>query len=339
MNEMEFIDKKDLRDQAINRVEVLDKVKKLFLIPNMEVMTIGQVAEYYEVDIEVIKKCHTNNKEELDLDGVYLKTSKDFLKGNYFPLKLGQGRVGFQIDSDTTLVIPNRGIRCFSKRAVLRIGMLLRDSQIAKEVRTQLLNVFEHSSDEQKTIEIDNEQELFMRFAKAAIEGEKEDLLFAAQEVFQYKNRHIAKLQQEKQELTDNNKMLSAQILEWDDRAKLNKAIRVIAGFRQVPFGYIWKELYNELLYKHHISLSQRGGKPYIQHVRQNEWDKVQQSLCAICEDNGISISRVMWKVKHDIANKFENDTSIGGEVEYQEENKNEEVVTEFLDSKEDVNV
>lgn len=339
MNEMEFIDKKDLRDQAINRVEVLDKVKKLFLIPRMEVMTAGQVAEYYEVPIETVNTCYLRNKNEINEDGMSIKTAKDFLNVHLEHLEKTKFSNTFQINENTTLVIPNRGIRCFSKRAVLRIGMLLRDSQIAKEVRTQLLNVFEHSTDEQKTIEINNEQELFMKFAKAAIDGDKEDLLFAAQEVFQYKNRHIAKLQQEKQELTDNNKMLSAQILEWDDRAKLNKAIRVIAGFRQVPFGYIWKELYNELLYKHHISLSQRGGKPYIQHVRQNEWDKVQQSLCAICEDNGISISRVMWKVKHDIANKFENDTSIGGEVEYQEENKNEEVVTEFLDSKEDVNV
>ena len=309
MKEMEFIDKKDLRDKAIERVEVLDKVKKLFLIPNMKVMTIGQVAEYYEVDVEVIKKCHVNNKEELDSDGVYMKTSKDFLKGNYFPLKLGQGRVGFQIDSETTLVIPNRGIRCFSKRAVLRIGMLLRDSEVAKEVRTQLLNVFEHSDEEQKVTEINSEQDLYTRFAKAAIEGTKEDLLYAANEVFQYKNRYIKELEQNNKELTENNKMLSAEILEWGERAKLNKAIRIIAGFRNVPFGYVWKELYQELLYKHHIALTQRGTKPYIQYIKENEWPMVQQSLAAICEDNGVSISRVMWKVKHDIVDKFDDDS------------------------------
>lgn len=42
-------------------------------------------------------------------------------------------------------MIPNRGIRCFSKRAVLRFGMLLRDSEVAKEVRTQLLNIKEEA--------------------------------------------------------------------------------------------------------------------------------------------------------------------------------------------------
>lgn len=320
MNEMEFIDKKDLRDQAINRVEVLDKVKKLFLIPNMEVMTIGQVAEYYEVDVEAIKSCYKRNQNEINEDGTHVKTSKDFLTVHFEPLKLGQGRVGFQIDSDTTLVIPNRGIRCFSKRAVLRIGMLLRDSEIAKEVRTQLLNIFEHSTDEQKTIEINNEQELFMKFAKAAIDGDKEDLLFAAQEVFQYKNRHIEELKKHNKELKTENKMLTAQILEWGERSKLNKAIRVIAGFRNVPFGYVWKELYQELLYKHHIGLTQRGDKPYIQYIREDEWPIVQQSLAAICEDNGVSISRVMWKVKHDIVQKFENVEDFSGESEAAQE-------------------
>lgn len=307
MKEMEFIDKKDLRDQAIERVEVLDKVKKLFLIPKMEVMTIGQVAEYYEVDVEIIKKCHQRNHNEIDEDGVYMKTSKDFLKGHFVPLETDKGGSTFKIDENITLKIPNRGIRCFSKRAILRIGMLLRDSEVAKEVRTQLLNVFEHSTEKQKVTEINNEQDLYTRFAKAAIEGTKEDLLYAANEVFQYKNRHIEELKKSNQELAESNKMLTAEILNWGERASLNKAIRIIAGFRNVPFGYVWKELYQELLYKHHISLSQRGNKPLIQHIKENEWSMVQQSLAAICENNGISISRVMWKMKHDIVDKFDN--------------------------------
>lgn len=55
MNEQEFIDKKDLRDKAIEKVEVLDKVKRLFMIPSMAMMTVGQVAEYYEVPVETLK--------------------------------------------------------------------------------------------------------------------------------------------------------------------------------------------------------------------------------------------------------------------------------------------
>ena len=100
----------------------------------------------------------------------------------------------------------------------------------------------------------------------------------------------------------------------------MDKAIRVIAGFRNVPFGYVWKELYQELLYKHHIGLTQRAHKPYIQYIREDEWPIVQQSLAAICEDNGVSISRVMWKVKHDIVQKFENVEDFSGESEAAQE-------------------
>ena len=52
----------------------------------------------------------------------------------------------------------NRGLKVFPQRAIPRIGMLLRDSDVAKEVRTQLLNIEEKASGETKTHDIDEEQ-------------------------------------------------------------------------------------------------------------------------------------------------------------------------------------
>lgn len=43
--------------------------------------------------------------------------------------------------------ISNSGLVLFPKRAILRVGMLLRDSEIAKEVRTRLLDVFHDASE------------------------------------------------------------------------------------------------------------------------------------------------------------------------------------------------
>lgn len=347
-NEEEFIDKKDLRDQAIDRVEVLDKVKELFLIPKMELMTTNQVADYYEVGLNIIKMCYQRNKAEIDEDGTVVKTKKDFnalaclkshdvtsdalmreSKGNELPesepyidevINTGSSGATYKFSNGIILKVQNRGIRCFSKRAVLRIGMLLRDSDVAKEVRTQLLNVFEKTSDEQKAADIEEEQDLYLKYAKAAIEGDKDDLLFAAQEVFNFKNRHIKMLQEKNDELRQDNQMLAAQILEWSERSKISKAVRVIAGLRKVPFGYVWRDLYQELLYKHHIGLTMRGKKPFIQHVREEEWPMVQQSLAAICEDHGISISKVLWKIKHDDPKKY-----IDKETEDDENSRNNE--------------
>lgn len=91
---------------------------------------------------------------------------------------------------------------------------------------------------------------------------------------------------------------MAARILEWTDRQSVNKAVRTIAGRLCKPYGVIWKMLYDELRYKHGMGLSQRGASPFLQHVKDDEWPKVQQSLCAICEDSGLSPSKVMAEAK-----------------------------------------
>lgn len=284
MTEMNFVDSKDLREQNINRLEVLDKVKQLFLIPDMNVMTTKQVAEYYEVGVEAVQKCYQRNKVEIDGDGTTVKGIKDFLTGRNVQLESKQGKVVVQIDRTTTLEIPNRGIKCFSKRAILRIGMLLRDSNVAKEVRTQLLNTFENANSEQSTATIVEEENLWKDLYKAVASEDFTAETKAKSRIIAFQYRHIKKLEDEK-------KILTAEILKWDDRSKLNKAVRSIASARDVPFGYVWNELYNELLYKHHIGLKNRGNAPYIQHIKENEWALVQQSLAAICEKNAVSLN------------------------------------------------
>ena len=286
MNEVQLIENKFLRDQVSDRIEVLDKVKKLFLIPEWEMMTIRQVAEYYEVDQHVITVLYSRNKHEIDLDGVCMKSYKDFLTSQDVILEnKTKGKVTIRINDNITLEVPNRGIRCFSKRAILRIGMLLRDSEVAKEVRTQLLNTLEEATPEQKTTAIEIEASLQNELLQAVMSGDLEAETQAKTKIIAFQNRHI-------QQLENDQKILSAEILQWGDREKLNKAVRSIAFLRGVSVGKVWKELYNELLYKHHIGLQYRGRPPYIQHIKENEWPLVQQSLAAICIDHNISITK-----------------------------------------------
>lgn len=55
VNENELLEKKDLREEMIGKVEVLDKVKKLILLPDTEYATKKQVAKYYEVKVDAIE--------------------------------------------------------------------------------------------------------------------------------------------------------------------------------------------------------------------------------------------------------------------------------------------
>ena len=162
INESQLIEQKDLRQQYIDRIDVLEKVKALVMLTDVELMTVAQIADFYEVDIEAIQKTYQRNKIEITEDGVVNLNAK-FVTGHNVQLRNRtqmNGKCEIEFNDGTKVILPNRGTKAFSKRAILRIGMLLRDSEVAKEVRTQLLNTFENAPDELKVMCVDEELEI-----------------------------------------------------------------------------------------------------------------------------------------------------------------------------------
>lgn len=100
-----------------------------------------------------------------------------------------EGLIGQDVKLEKS--IPNRGMKLFSKRAVLNIGMLLRDSDIAKEVRSRLLDI-EYESDnaiqengntvkENIINEIDEEKALIIQRVEAEMAGDYETVCYKCQ--------------------------------------------------------------------------------------------------------------------------------------------------------------
>ncbi len=289
-----MVDNHDLRNELIARTEVLDKVKKLLLIPEMNCMTIRQVADYYEVDVDTIKRCCQRNRTEIEGDGVVNKTPKIFkeiLKGTTCSVKNFEqqnGKLVIQIDDNTRLEIPNRGIKCFSKRAILRIGMLLRDSKIAQEVRTQLLNIVEHTAEEKPellTQDIDDEEKLQAAIGKAFATGDIMEFATAAQAYTAFQRRHIDRIE-------TSNKLLTAEVLHISDRKMFNRVMRKFASTLHISFGVAFSMLYKQLSYRYGIDLKKRGDRktPYIQYIKDDEWDKVQKVIVAILEKYNVNV-------------------------------------------------
>lgn len=289
-----MVDNHDLRNELIARTEVLDKVKKLLLIPEMNCMTIRQVADYYEVDVDTIKRCCQRNRTEIEGDGVVNKTPKIFkeiLKGTTCSVKNFEqknGKLAIQIDDNTRLEIPNRGIKCFSKRAVLRIGMLLRDSKIAQEVRTQLLNIVEHTAEEKPellTQDIDDEEKLQAAIGKAFATGDIMEFATAAQAYTAFQRRHIDRIE-------TSNKLLTAEVLHISDRKMFNRVMRKFASTLHISFGVAFSMLYKQLSYRYGIDFKKRGDRktPYIQYIKDDEWDKIQKVIVAILEKYNVNV-------------------------------------------------
>jgi DNA-binding transcriptional regulator YhcF (GntR family) len=298
ITEEQLIENKSFRDKCVERIDVLDKIKKLFLIPGTELMTMRMIAKYFEVDVDTIKKCYQRHKDEIDEDGVSHKKHgeiKSLLKGQSVPIE-EESRMTTYVFPEIKfkLQVPNVGITVFSKRAVLRIGILLRDNPISKEIRTQLLNVFDGTDDKQKVIHLDEEKQLLLKVGEACVTRDIDTYVFAMQNYVDYLNRHNITLQEANKQLKADNKLLAKDTLTWGNRESLNSAIRSLAVKTGTDFPATWKMLYKELRYKHHISLKNRGKAPYIQHIKENEWSKVVKSFCALCESLDVSPSEIL---------------------------------------------
>jgi hypothetical protein len=134
-----FVEDVQLRNAYINRVETLDRVKILTMLPDDEHLTTKMISEYYLVEDVTIRQIIVRNNDELVQDGLKvvkgneLKHIKSTLLQNVTELK--------KIPSLTLL----------NRRCVLRIGMLLQKSEIAKQVRTYLLNVEQYSTQQHRS--------------------------------------------------------------------------------------------------------------------------------------------------------------------------------------------
>ncbi|MET9668150.1 hypothetical protein ABZY19_22725 [Streptomyces sp. NPDC006475] len=132
-----LLESRAMRDSVQGCVEALDKVKALALLPdNVHVSTEG-VARYFEVSTEVIKKLTQRHREELTENGMRILRGSDL--GEYQRDKLSLSSAA---DPGS---YPQRrsSLTLYTRRTVLNIAMLLRDSDIARRVRTYLLDAEE----------------------------------------------------------------------------------------------------------------------------------------------------------------------------------------------------
>ena len=119
------------RDTLAARTEVLDKVKVLSLLPDDMHATTEQVATFFEVDVEAIRWHVKMNREELESDGYRIVTR------SIFETEFG---------SLSNLSPQARQIALFNRRAMTRLAMLFRDSPVARQVRSHLLDIEESTA-------------------------------------------------------------------------------------------------------------------------------------------------------------------------------------------------
>ena len=250
MNEFDLVVNQELRQNMVERVEVLEQVKEILTLGTTDFVTVELAANYYEVEKTVIEKVIQRHKDEINSDGFRVYKSKELKEiletvGN---TKNGQN-VSFKI--------PPRGLRLIPKRALLRIGMLLRDSEIAKEVRTRLLDIVydaETKTDivEKVAEEARTEQQISEDLMKAILEGDLQKESFLKTELIGLKNKRIVQL--------ENTIVNSLTIKE--SKAVINKCVRTMSANKyNGMFGKAWNDFYKFANYKLKMNIHARNGE------------------------------------------------------------------------------
>lgn len=130
VHEGALLESQTLRASVARRTEALDKVKVLSLLPDGLHVTTRMVADYFEVTERAVNRLMQRHREELTENGMRtLRGSElEFFKRDILSLFPG------------SYPQPRSNLALFTRRAVLNVAMLLRDSDVARRVRTYLLD-------------------------------------------------------------------------------------------------------------------------------------------------------------------------------------------------------
>jgi hypothetical protein len=126
-----LLESRTARAGLSDRIEALDKVKALQLLPDGVHVTTALAAEYFEVEFEAIKKIVQRHREELESNGMTVLRGEALVAFDRDILSLSNKSYPQAMRAHLTLL---------SRRAVLNVAMLLRDSEVARRVRVHLLD-------------------------------------------------------------------------------------------------------------------------------------------------------------------------------------------------------
>ena len=144
--EVILTESKTMRKEYIDNeqnYDILDKIKALPYLTNDMVLSVEQVSNYYEVSNEAIKTVIKRHRDELEEDGISTMVGEE-LKDFKQILTEVHGASQLPIGKRTA------SLTIVTKRAMLRIGMLLTTSPIAKKVRNYLLDCEKETSQEKQ---------------------------------------------------------------------------------------------------------------------------------------------------------------------------------------------
>jgi hypothetical protein len=136
-DEKVLLESRSLRDSLAARTDALDKVRALELLPDGLHVTTPMVAAYFEVAETVVNNLLERHREEMESNGLQVLRGAELRE--FVNLNVRFTNDKFQQSYPQNL----RRLALYTRRTVLNVAMLLRDSAVARRVRAYLLDAEE----------------------------------------------------------------------------------------------------------------------------------------------------------------------------------------------------
>lgn len=274
---------------------------KPILIPGINRASIAMLSQQYGLDRVLLSNRYNYYKDEFRDSVVTVDSEKDF--ESMLPPevqfvvnhKRGSGAAEYLFTNCAHFrLIPGRTV-LFSETAVNKLLELsTMDSKRGKKTgtRSEPSGTPGKSRAEKPKQEFSSEEEerLCLNLAKAYKSGEPVNVLTAAMALDSYRQRSIAELEEKLNESDNRNR------LHWTNRATSRKLVSALSEILGEKVKSIQSMLYYRLIHDYSIPLEERGKKPLINGLKDEEWYLLYQSFADICREKYLNTEQVMAK-------------------------------------------
>lgn len=231
-----YVESKSIRNTTLDSVDYdfLDKIKVIPYLTKDMILTIDQVANYYEVTTEGIRTIIKRNREEFESDGMAVLRGKELEK---FKEEIGL------VQSEPNIIFSSV-LTLLPKRSLLRAGMILTNSGVATKVRDYLLNIEERTKIDTKSWSIQREvgkiERARMTSAISRYVPDSPHKRFAYPNYTNMVYRSVfhkdAKTMKEERGAKDDDSLRD--LLSADELAKVEEVETIITGLVSMEFTY-----------------------------------------------------------------------------------------------------
>ena len=185
-------------------IKVLESIKEILTLGDTDIITTPMVAEYFNVSQSTIRSLLIDHREEFEENGLYKLTGSQLIKKLESCSKQLSTHKGYFICGDRRISYQNNIL--WTKRCMLLASMLLKKSEVAKELRRRILDIVDDSMEGKGNVtvileEIDKEKDLALAIGDAIVKGDLNSVIELNAKINDLKNKRIIDLEKKNKDL------------------------------------------------------------------------------------------------------------------------------------------